>query len=191
MNLLEIFLIGIGLSMDAFAVSVGKGLGMGRIEYRTALLLAVSFGFFQALMPVIGWFLAAQFADVIRSFDHWIAFILLAIVGGKMIVDAIRGTGEDEDVGSGPSIGVGELLVLSVATSIDALAVGIMFAALGVSPMPAVVIIGVTTFTLSCAGVVLGNRFGAVYERPANLLGGVILVAIGLKVLIEHLTTGV
>ena len=190
MTLAEVFLIGIGLSMDAFAVSVGKGLGMPRIDRRVALALAVSFGIFQAGMPVLGWALASSFADAIRSIDHWIAFVLLAIVGGKMLLDAIRGDGEGEDGGASGGLSLGELMMLSVATSIDALAVGVTFAALGVSPFPAVVIIGATTFALSLAGVALGNRFGSIFERPAAAAGGVILIGIGVKVLVEHLSTG-
>ena len=189
MSLLEVFIVGVGLSMDAFAVSVGKGLGMRRIDARVSLALAVSFGVFQAGMPVIGWLLASTLADAIQAVDHWIAFGLLAIIGGKMIVDAVRGEGEAEGEAAG-SVSFGELMVLSVATSIDALAVGIMFAALGVPPLPAVIIIGVTTFALSLLGVIVGNRFGARYERPAAACGGVILVVIGIKVLVEHLVSG-
>lgn len=185
MSLIEVFFIGVGLSMDAFAVSVGKGLGMRKIDYRTSLALAFSFGLFQAFMPVIGWALASSFASAIEVVDHWVAFGLLAIIGGKMIYDGIRGEGDEEE--SGASVSFIELMVLSVATSIDALAIGITFAALGVSPFPAVAIIGVTTFALSLVGVVLGNRFGARYERVAEVLGGVILIGIGVKVLVEHL----
>ena len=185
MSIIEVFLIGIGLSMDAFAVSVGKGLGMRKIDYRASFALAFSFGLFQALMPVLGWALASSFASAIESVDHWVAFGLLAIIGGKMIYDGIRG--EEDEGESGATVSFVELMVLSVATSIDALAIGITFAALGVSPFPAVAIIGVTTFVLSLAGVVLGNRFGARYERAAEVFGGIILIGIGVKVLVEHL----
>ena len=188
MSFLEVFLIGFGLSMDAFAVSVGKGLGMRRIDVKTSLALAVSFGVFQAFMPVIGWLLASSFAAAIEAIDHWIAFCLLAIVGGKMIYDAVLG--DEEGEGAAGTVSFGELMVLSVATSIDALAVGIMFVALQVSPFPAVAIIGVTTFVLSLVGVMLGNRFGARFERPAGILGGIILLGIGIKVLVEHLLGG-
>ena len=188
MSLLQIFLIGVGLSMDAFAVSVGKGLGMRKIDYKASFALAISFGLFQTFMPVIGWLLASAFAQAIQAFDHWIAFGLLALVGGKMLFDAIRG--EEEEADSGSVLSFGELMVLSVATSIDALAIGITFAALGVSPFPGVVLIGVTTFAFSLAGVVIGNRFGSAYERPAEFAGGIILIAIGIKVLVEHLTSG-
>ena len=185
MSIIEVFLIGIGLSMDAFAVSVGKGLGMRKVDYRTSFELAISFGLFQALMPVLGWALASSFASAIESVDHWVAFGLLAIIGGKMIYDGIRGEEDEEE--SAEAVSFVELMVLSVATSIDALAIGITFAALGVSPFPAVVIIGVTTFVLSLVGVAIGNRFGARYERAAEVFGGVILVCIGIKVLVEHL----
>ena len=171
--------------MDAFAVSIGKGLGMRRIDYRTSFALAISFGLFQALMPVLGWLLASTFAQAIEAIDHWIAFGLLALIGGKMIVDAVRG---EDDAPTTAGVSFGELMLLSVATSIDALAVGITFAALGVPPLPAVAIIGVTTFAFSLGGVVLGNRFGSRYERLAGVLGGVILVLIGVKVLVEHLS---
>lgn len=185
MSLLEVFLVGVGLSMDAFAVSVGKGLGMRRIDMRVSLALAVSFGLFQALMPVAGWLLASTFAAAIESIAHWVAFALLLAIGLKMFWDGFRG-GEEAEEESGPIVGIGELLLLSIATSIDAFAVGITFAALNVPLLPAVVIIGFTTFAFSLAGVVIGNRFGARYERFAGMLGGVILVIIGLKVLIEH-----
>lgn len=193
MGIAEVFLLGVGLSMDAFAVSVGKGLGMRRVDVCASLALAASFGVFQALMPVLGWALASTFAQAIESVDHWIAFGLLAAVGGKMLFDGIRGEGgpEAQATGAGAAqLDARELLVLSIATSIDALAVGITFAALSVPPFPAVLIIGATTFAISLAGVVLGNRFGARYEGPATVAGGVILVLIGLKVLAEHLSSG-
>lgn len=189
MTLIEVLLIAIGLSMDAFAVSVGKGLSMRKVDYAASLELALAFGLFQALMPVLGWFLAASFADAIRSLDHWIAFLLLALIGGKMIYDALSGS-EEEDSEEFSRVKPLELLALAVATSIDAFAVGILFAALAMPPFPAVVIIGSVTFVLSLAGVVVGNRFGARYESAASLIGGIILVFIGLKVLVEHLMNG-
>lgn len=188
MSLLEIGLIAIGLSMDAFAVSLGKGLSMPRANLKAALSLAIAFGAFQAFMPVLGWLLASFFADAMRSVDHWIAFALLAIIGGKLIAESVRGEGDE---GEFSGIRVGELLVLAVATSIDALAVGITFAALETPLMPAVAIIGLVTFFLSLAGVVAGNRFGAHAGRHAGVLGGVILIGIGVKVLVEHLLEGI
>lgn len=182
MGCFELFLIGIGLSMDAFAVAVCKGLGMRRVEGRQTLVIALFFGGFQALMPLIGWALGRQFERYITSFDHWIAFLLLAYIGGKMVWEALRG---EESVSAG--FDLKELLMLSVATSIDALAVGITFAFLKVEIFSAVSIIGCTTFVLSLAGVVIGNRFGSRYQQKAEATGGVILIFIGLKILLEHL----
>lgn len=189
MSIVEIFLIAIGLSMDAFAVSVGKGLGMKRFDAKVALMLAFAFGLFQALMPVLGWFLAASFYEAMQGIDHWIAFILLFIIGGKMLIDTIRDDEDDED--GSLSISVAELLALAVATSIDAFAVGITFAALNTPLLPSVAIIGAVTFILSLCGVTAGIAFGTRFQKPAGILGGVILMAIGLKVLIEHLATGI
>ena len=185
MSLIEVFLVGVGLSMDAFAVSVGKGLGMRVVDVRASLALAVSFGLFQAGMPVLGWLLASSFEHIIESYAHWVAFALLMIIGAKMAIDAVRDDGEPDD--SPFRIGFGELMALSIATSIDAFAVGISFAALGVPLLPAVAIIGVTTFAFSLAGVVIGNQFGARSERSAGIIGGIILMIIGVKVLVEHL----
>lgn len=185
MGIVELFLIAVGLSMDAFAVSVCKGLGMRRIDVRVSLVLAFLFGFFQGFMPVIGWALGSQLMWLIEPIDHWIAFCLLAFIGSKMIWDAV--TEEDEDAGVVNGIAWGEFLMLAVATSIDALAVGISFAALSVNILFAVVLIGVTTFVLSLVGVAVGNFFGARYQKPAQIAGGVVLICIGLKVLLEHL----
>lgn len=182
MGFFELFLIGIGLSMDAFAVAVCKGLGMRRIEGRQTLVIALFFGGFQALMPLIGWALGRQFEEYIISFDHWIAFLLLVYIGGKMVWEALKG---EESAASG--FDLRELLMLAVATSIDALAVGITFAFLQVEILSAVSIIGCTTFVLSLAGVVIGNRFGSRYQQKAEITGGVILILIGLKILLEHL----
>ena len=182
MGILELFLIGIGLSMDAFAVAVCKGLNMRRIDRRQSLLIAVFFGGFQAIMPLIGWFLGRQFERYITSFDHWIAFLLLSYIGGKMIYEAVKG--EESDSGG---CSIRELFLLAVATSIDALAVGITFAFLKVEIFSAIGIIGCTTFVLSLIGVVIGNRFGSRYESRAELVGGVILILIGVKILLEHL----
>lgn len=186
MGILELFLIGIGLSMDAFAVAVCKGLNMREIDRKQSLLIAVFFGGFQALMPLIGWMLGRQFEQYITSFDHWIAFILLAYIGGKMVYEAL--SGKEEDTYTGECC-MKELFLLAIATSIDALAVGITFAFLNVQVtiFTAIGIIGCTTFVLSLIGVVIGNRFGSRYKSRAELVGGVILILIGLKILLEHL----
>lgn len=184
MGVAELLLIAVGLSMDAFAVSVCKGLGMRRLNVRVALVLALLFGVFQAGMPVIGWFLGSQFLWLIEPVDHWIAFVLLGFIGGKMILDAVRG--EEEESGVVDRVAWGEFLMLAVATSIDALAVGISLAALNVEIVPSVLIIGVVTFVLSLVGVLVGHLFGSRFERPAQIVGGVVLVLIGVKVLLEH-----
>ena len=186
MGFLELFLIAIGLSADAFSVSVCKGLNMRKLNLKHAYLIALFFGVFQAVMPLIGYLLGTGFSEYIEKFDHWIAFALLAFIGGKMVIEAIRekdgGPEEKTD-----ALSTGELTVLAVATSIDALAVGITFAVLKVNILPSVLLIGVTTFALSLGGVLLGNRFGAKYKTKAEVAGGVILVLIGLKILLEHL----
>ena len=184
MGVAELLLIAVGLSMDAFAVSVCKGLGMRRLDVRVALVLALLFGVFQAGMPVIGWLLGSQFLWLIEPVDHWIAFGLLGFIGGKMILDAVRG--EEEESGVVDHVTWGEFLMLAVATSIDALAVGISLAALNVEIVPSVLIIGVVTFVLSLVGVLVGHLFGSRFERPAQIVGGVVLVLIGVKVLLEH-----
>ena len=179
-----LFLIGVGLSMDAFAASICKGLAMGRIRWRQGMVIALLFGGFQALMPLLGWALGRQFEGYITSIDHWIAFLLLGYIGGKMIWDALHEGEEEQSCGQ---FALKELLMLAVATSIDALAVGITFAFLQVSIVPAAVLIGCTTFAISLAGVWIGHRFGSRYKRRATLAGGVILCLIGLKILLEHL----
>ena len=184
----ELFLIGVGLSMDAFAVSVCKGLGMSRLNIRQATIISLFFGGFQALMPLIGWALGTQLADFITPIDHWIAFILLALIGGKMLFDAFRG--DDEGEAGEPKdtrLDLKELLMLAIATSIDALAVGITFAFLQVAIVPSVAIIGVVTFVLSFVGVAVGHFFGARFEKPATIVGGAVLILIGVKTLLEHL----
>ncbi len=188
MGFLELFLIGVGLSMDAFAVAICRGLGMRRVNYAHAAIIALFFGGFQAAMPLIGWVLGSQFATLIEPVDHWIAFALLAFVGGKMLWDAFH-EDDDENAASadGDHIDFKELLMLAIATSIDALAVGIGFAFLQVDIVPAIALIGVTTFVLSLVGVVIGNRFGARYEKPSTIVGGIVLILIGLKILLEHL----
>lgn len=186
MGLFELVMIAVGLSMDAFAVAICKGLGMRSLNLRTAVVLALFFGVFQALMPFIGWALGSQLMWLIEPVDHWIAFVLLAFIGGKMIWEAFH---EDEaDASEDTSqIDLREFLVLAVATSIDALAAGISFAALSVDIVPSVALIGIITFVLSLIGVAVGHYFGARYQRPASVAGGVVLILIGLKVLLEHL----
>ena len=185
---IELFLVGVGLSMDAFAVSICKGLGMKRLNMKQALVIGLFFGGFQALMPFLGWALGTQLADLITPIDHWIAFILLAVIGGKMLLDAFRG-GDEEEAGEAKDakLDLKELFMLAIATSIDALAVGITFAFLGVDIVFAIVVIGATTFVISVAGVAVGHAFGARYEKGATIVGGVVLILIGLKILLEHL----
>ena len=174
--------------MDAFAVSVCKGLGMRKLNKKQALIIGLYFGGFQALMPFVGWLLGSQFQKYITSIDHWIAFILLGFIGGKMMIEAVREWNEEEvvDVMDAP-IDHKNMLVLAVATSIDALAVGITFAFLGTPIVEAITIIGITTMVISIAGVVVGNFFGSRYKSKAEFIGGLILVLLGLKILLEHL----
>ena len=187
MGFAELFLIGVGLSMDAFAVSVCKGLNMrGKVNFKHAGVIALFFGGFQALMPLIGYFLGIGFEKYITKIDHWIAFLLLGFIGGKMIVEAIK-EWNAEDKQEEDKLDIKELFILAVATSIDALAVGITFAFLSVNIWSAISIIGVTTFVLSIIGVVIGNKFGSRYKSKAELAGGIILVLMGIKILLEHL----
>ena len=186
MAFFELFLIGVGLSMDAFAVSVCKGLAMPKLSMKHAAIIALFFGGFQALMPTLGWVLGTQFASLVASYSHWIAFALLAFIGGKMLWDVIRGE-EDEEDDDSFKLDFKELLMLAIATSIDALAVGITFAFLQVDVAPAASLIGVTTFVISLAGVAIGHAFGSRYERPATVVGGIVLICIGLKILLEGL----
>ena len=188
MGLAELFLLAVGLSMDAFAVSICKGLALKKITFRKALLVGLWFGGFQALMPFIGWLLGKQFERYITSIDHWIAFFLLAVIGGKMIVDVLTEKEEEEVCPSCVErLDIKELFLLAIATSIDALAVGITFAFLQVSIVPAITIIGIVTFVISAAGVFIGNIFGSKYKKKAELVGGIILVLIGVKILLDHL----
>ena len=184
MTFFELFLIGIGLSMDAFAVSICKGLSMQKIDKTYALCIGLFFGGFQALMPLTGYFLGSQFSGYIEQFDHWITFVLLALIGFNMIKESRE---EEEEKKPYAGVNFKELLILAVATSIDALAVGVTFAFLQVNIVPAITIIGCTTFVISIAGVYVGNVFGARYKSRAELTGGVILILIGLKILLDHL----
>lgn len=189
MGFIELLFLSVGLAMDAFAVSICKGLNMTKINYRNAGIIALFFGVFQAGMPLIGYALGTRFAKYIESFDHWVAFGLLAFIGGQMIYEAVKGEEDDEDSDDdGDSLDIKQLFILAIATSIDALAVGITFALLdGMSIWFSVAMIGVVTFIISFFGVIIGNRFGNKYERKAELAGGVILVLIGLKILLEHM----
>ena len=183
MGLIELFLIAVGLSMDAFAVSVCKGLAMPKCTFKKAAIVGLWFGGFQALMPAIGYILGAQFQETIASIDHWIAFVLLALIGGNMIHEALDNDEEEADA----SLEVKTMYLLAVATSIDALAIGITFAFLKVNIIPAVCFIGIVTFIISFAGVKIGNVFGVRYKNKAEIVGGVILILLGLKILLEHL----
>lgn len=182
MGLTELFILAVGLSMDAFAVSICKGLSLGKITKKNMAVAGAWFGGFQALMPLIGYFLGSFFADMITKYAHWIAFVLLLFIGGNMIKEAL---GEDEEVN--PSMDVKEMFLLAVATSIDALAVGVTFAFLKVSIVPAVSFIGCITFVCSAAGVKIGSVFGAKYRSKAELCGGIILILIGIKIVLEGL----
>ena len=188
MSFVEIFLIGIGLSMDAFAVSICQGLSMKKLNWRHAGVIALFFGGFQAMMPLLGWFLGSQFASYIQQFDHWVAFVLLAIIGFNMLREALSDDeDEEEECGCGEKLDLKRLFLMAVATSIDALAVGVTFAFLEVTVLPAVSIIGCTTFCLSLVGVAVGNYFGARFKKSAEISGGAILILLGLKILLEHL----
>ncbi len=182
MGTLELILLSVGLAMDAFAVSVCKGLALQKIRIKHMLICGAWFGGFQALMPLLGWLLGSRFSRYIEKFDHWIAFILLALIGANMIREAV--SGKEEDVDS--SLKFGEMFLMAVATSIDALAVGVSFAFLNVSIVPAVTCIGVITFVISAIGVKIGSIFGARYKARAEIAGGVILIIIGLRILLQH-----
>ena len=187
MSFLELLLVGVGLSMDACAVAICQGLCMPKLNLRHAGVIGLFFGGFQALMPLIGWFLGSQFSGYIQKFDHWVAFVLLAFIGGNMIREALGPEEEKTACAVGDRLHFKQLCLMAIATSIDALAVGVTFAFLEVNLVPAVLIIGCTTFGLSVAGVAVGNFFGARYKKRAELTGGLILVLLGAKILLEHL----
>lgn len=180
MSILDLFILAVGLSMDAFAVSVCKGLSLGKIKPKHMCIAGAWFGGFQALMPLIGYFLGSFFAEMIEKYDHWVAFVLLAIIGGNMIKESFC---KDEKVDS--SMDLKSMLLLAIATSIDALAVGVTFAFLQVQIVPAVSFIGVITFIFSAVGVKIGSLFGTKYKSKAELFGGIVLVLIGIKILLE------
>ena len=186
MGVIELLVLALGLSMDAFAVSICKGLSVPKLQAKHCLICGVYFGGFQALMPLIGWALGIRFQSMITNIDHWIAFVLLAVIGANMIKESFSKEEECPDA----SFGFKTMLTLAVATSIDALAVGVTFAFLDVSIVPAVLLIGATTFVCSAVGVKIGNVFGNRFQSKAEFLGGLVLFAIGLKILIEHLFFG-
>jgi len=205
MNLLGLFIIAVGLSMDAFAVAACAGLTMPKVTIKKSLIVGLYFGLFQAVMPLIGYLLATQFADKIIAFDHWIAFALLCLIGGKMIVESFKKEGcpdrecpvetcTDRECPGGErpekkeaSLKPAEMLPLAIATSIDALAIGVSFAFLRVDIVPAIFSIGIITLILSMLGVKIGNLFGMKFKSKAELAGGIILTLMGLKILLEHM----
>ena len=184
MTFLELLLIAIGLSMDAFSVSICKGLTTKTFSWRMALICGLWFGLFQALMPIIGYFLGAQFQELIEAYDHWIAFGLLALIGANMIREALS---KKEEESTNGALDLKTMFLLAIATSIDALAVGVSFACIQVELWSSVAVIGLTTFLFSVLGVKIGNVFGSRYEKSAGIVGGIILILIGLKILLEHL----
>ena len=183
MHFAELIIIAIGVSMDAFAVSICKGLSVRKLRPGHMISAAAWFGGFQALMPLIGYYLGVSFADSVADFDHWIAFVLLGIIGGKMIKEAFE---KDDECDYNPDFSFRTMLILAIATSIDAMAVGVSLAFLKVDIVPAVTLIGVTTACFSAFGVWLGNIFGCRFKSKAEFAGGLILVIIGVKILLEH-----
>ena len=183
MGFLEIFLIGVGLAMDAFAVAICKGLAMDRIKIKNALIIGAYFGLFQGAMPIIGYLLGVQFQDKITAIDHWVAFVLLALIGANMIRESLS----KEEVKPDASVDWKTMSVLAIATSIDALAIGVTFAFLQVNIITAATIIAVVTFIISLLGVKIGNIFGVKYKAKAEFVGGAILIILGLKILLEHI----
>ena len=204
MSILSIVLTGFGLAMDAFAVSVAKGITLTRVKAKDALKVALFFGGFQALMPLIGWGAGRYFADYIKAFDHWIAFILLSFIGGKMIFEALKEDDEEKaevavsmevsknkerefaNMKRKEELSAKNLTVLDIATSIDALAVGVSFAFLGISIVQTIIIIGIITFVLCFLGVIIGEKLGDIFKNYAEIVGGVILILIGINILLEH-----
>ena len=184
MSIIELLILAVGLSMDAFAVSVCKGLSLGDIKVKHMCIAGVWFGGFQALMPLIGYFVGIHFADFVASVDHWISFILLAIIGGNMIKESREAVDTCEH---DPDFSFKKMLALAIATSIDALAVGVSFAFLKINIWTAVLLIGITTAAFSGVGVKIGNVFGCRYKSKAELAGGVILIVMGVRILVEHL----
>ena len=184
MSFIELFVLSAGLAMDAFAVAISKGLSIKKFALKNALIVGLYFGIFQALMPYIGYLLGSQFESKIKAIDHWIAFILLVIIGGNMIREAFS---DDTDEDHDSSLSFRSMFPLAIATSIDALAAGITFAFLQINIIYAITTIGLCTFIISVAGVKIGNVFGTKYSSKAELAGGIVLILIGIKILIEHL----
>lgn len=185
MGLFELVIVAIGLSMDAFAVSLCKGLNSKKQIFSHTLIIAAFFGGFQAIMPLIGWFLGSQFEQYITPYDHWVALILLSLIGGKMLFEAF--SEDDDSEKCNYRVDFKELTILAIATSIDALAVGITFACLKVSILPSITIIGVITFVLSIIGVSIGSKFGMKFKSKAEIAGGLVLIFIGIKIFLDHL----
>jgi putative Mn2+ efflux pump MntP len=185
MSLFEIVVIAVGLAMDAFAVSITLGLSVKNLRFKEIIIPGVYFGFFQALMPMLGYFAGAYFADKIQNLDHWIAFALLGFIGGKMLKESLSKDGNNETPGY--SFKFTTMLILALATSIDALAVGITFALFKVNIITAIAIIGMITFFISILGVKIGNTFGTKFKSKAEFAGGLILIIIGIKIVIEHI----
>ena len=183
MGIIEIVLIGLSLAMDAFAVSICKGLSMKKMNWKSAIIISLYFGIFQAFMPVVGYFLGSTFESYVTNIDHWIAFILLSLIGGNMIKESF----DSEDKKKNDKIDFKTMIVLAIATSIDALAIGITFAFFEVNLLLSISIIGIITFLLSILGVKIGNKFGDKYQNKAEFVGGLILVLMGIKILLEHL----
>lgn len=183
MGTIELFLLGIGLAMDAFAVSICKGLAMKKLDWKKAIIIALYFGIFQGGMPVLGYFLGSTFETLVTRIDHWIAFGLLSLIGGDMIKESFNKDGEDKN----DNVDFKTMIILALATSIDAFAIGITFAFLEVNLLLAVSIIGIITFIISVLGVKFGNKFGNKYQHKAEFAGGLILILLGIKILVEHL----
>lgn len=183
MGALEILLIAMGLAMDAFAVSICKGLSMKKMSWKKAIIVGLYFGIFQALMPVLGYFLGTTFEGLVTKIDHWIAFALLVFIGINILKESFENSDEKHD----DSVDFKTMVVLAIATSIDALAIGITFAFLKVNMLLATLMIGIATFVICVIGVKIGNKFGDKYERKAEVVGGLILILMGIKILLEHL----
>ena len=183
MGIAEILFMSVGLGMDAFAVSICKGLSMIKVKWKNAIVIALYFGIFQAMMPFIGYIIGTNFSEAVSSIDHWIAFILLSVIGINMIIETFKKEDSKED----SSISFSNMIILAIATSIDALAVGFTFAFLKVNIYEPIISIGIINFILSAMGVKIGNMFGEKYKGKSQILGGIILIVIGLKILIEHL----